>query len=67
MMLSTVSNVFVQYGRSMMMSSLLPKDAEPVNGYDVANKKYSELDMDIATIIDSYNLDFVILGYTERR
>lgn len=29
--------------------------------YDVANKKYSELDMDIATIIDSYNLDFVIL------
>ena len=39
----------------------LPKDAEPVNGYDVANKKYSELDMDIATIIDSYNLDFVIL------
>lgn len=39
----------------------LSKDAEPVNGYDVANKKYSELDMDIATIIDSYNLDFVIL------
>lgn len=39
----------------------MPKDAEPVNGYDVANKKYSELDMDIATIIDSYNLDFVIL------
>lgn len=39
----------------------LPKDDEPVNGYDVANKKYSELDMDIATIIDSYNLDFVIL------
>lgn len=39
----------------------LPKDAEPVNGYEVANKKYSELDMDVATIIDSYNLDFVIL------
>ena len=39
----------------------LPKDAESVNGYEVANKKYSELDMDIATIIDSYNLDFVIL------
>ena len=28
---------------------------------EVANKKYSELDMDVATIIDSYNLDFVIL------
>lgn len=39
----------------------LPKDADPVNGYAVANKKYSELDMDVATIIDSYNLDFVIL------
>lgn len=39
----------------------LPKDAEPVNGIVVANKKYSELHMDIATIIDSYNLDFVIL------
>lgn len=39
----------------------LSKDAEPVNGYEVANKKYSELDMDVATIIDSYNLDFVIL------
>ena len=39
----------------------LPKDAEPVNSYEVANKKYSELDMDVATIIDSYNLDFVIL------
>ena len=39
----------------------LPKDAEPVNGIVVANKKYSELHMDISTIIDSYNLDFVIL------
>ncbi|MBO5320269.1 MAG: DUF262 domain-containing protein [Ruminococcus sp.] len=39
----------------------LPKDAEPVNGYEAANKKYSELDMDVATIIDGYNLDFVIL------
>ena len=39
----------------------LAKDAEPVNGIEVANKKYSELDMDISTIIDSYSLDFVIL------
>ena len=39
----------------------LPKDAEPVKGIVVANKKYSELHMDISTIIDSYNLDFVIL------
>ena len=39
----------------------LAKDAEPVNGIEIANKKYSELDMDISTIIDSYSLDFVIL------
>ena len=39
----------------------LAKDAEPVNGIDVANKRYSELDMDVSTIIDSYSLDFVIL------
>jgi hypothetical protein len=30
-------------------------------GIVVANKKYSEPHMDISTIIDSYNLDFVIL------
>ena len=39
----------------------LAKDADPVNGIEVAGKKYSELDMDIASIIDSYSLDFVIL------
>lgn len=39
----------------------LAKDADPVNGIEIANKKYSELDMDISTIIDSYSLDFVIL------
>ena len=39
----------------------LAKDAEPVNGIEIANKKYSELDMDISTIIDSYSLDFAIL------
>jgi len=43
----------------------LPKDAEPINGFIVANKKYSELDIDISTIIDSYNLDFVILDNEE--
>ena len=39
----------------------LPKDADPVDGYVVANKKYSELDPDVSDIIDSYNLDFVVL------
>lgn len=39
----------------------LAKDAEPINGYEIANKKYSELHMDVAQIIDAYNLDFVIL------
>lgn len=39
----------------------LAKDAEPVNGIEVAGKRYSELDMDTASIIDGYNLDFVVL------
>lgn len=39
----------------------LSKEAEPVDGLPVANLKYSELPIDIATIVDSYNLDFVIL------
>lgn len=39
----------------------LPKDADPVNGITIASKKYSELDMDISNIIDSYSLDVVIL------
>ena len=39
----------------------LAKDADPVNDYIIAGKKYSELPMDIASIIDSYSLDFVIL------
>ena len=39
----------------------LAKDAEPVNGIPVANQKYSELDVDVASIIDSYSIDFVIL------
>lgn len=39
----------------------LAKDAEDVNGYIVANKKYSELPIDVSSLIDSYTLDFVIL------
>ena len=61
MTLLMVSSVFVLFGHTMMMDFHCPKDAEPVKGYVVANKKYSELDMDVSTIIDSYNIDFVIL------
>lgn len=43
----------------------LPKDASPVNGLQVAGKKYSELPMDAASIIDSYSLDFVIMDKSE--
>lgn len=39
----------------------LAKDADDVNGCVIANKKYSELPIEITTIIDSYTLDFVIL------
>ena len=39
----------------------LAKDAEDVNGYVVANKKYSELPIAVSTLIDSYTLDFVVL------
>ena len=39
----------------------LPKDADKVNDIVVANKKYSELDISVSDIIDSYNLDFVVL------
>lgn len=39
----------------------LSKDADDVNGYVVANKKYSELDPEVSDIIDTYNLDLVIL------
>lgn len=43
----------------------LAKNIDDVNGYPVAGKKYSELDPDISDIIDSYNLDFVILDRSE--
>lgn len=39
----------------------LPKDSDPVNGVEVANKYYKDLDIDTSNIIDSYNLDFIIL------
>ncbi len=40
----------------------ISKDADKVNGIDIANKTYSELSPEITDIIDSYNLDFVILN-----
>ncbi len=39
----------------------LSKNADPVNNYIVAGKTYSQLPMDVSSIIDSYTLDFVIL------
>ena len=39
----------------------LAKDAEPVDGHEIKGKKYNELDFDIQDIINSYNLDFVVL------
>lgn len=39
----------------------LPKDADPINGIEIKNKRYSELEPEISDIIDTYNLDFVIL------
>ena len=42
----------------------LPKDADPINGMEVAGKKYSELDIDISTLLDMYTLDFAILTDT---
>lgn len=43
----------------------LSKDADPINGVEIKNKRYSELDPDITDIIDTYNLDFVILDKTD--
>lgn len=43
----------------------LPKDSDPVNGYEVANKYYKDLDPDVSDLIDSYNLDFVILDKSD--
>lgn len=40
----------------------LSKDCDPVNGIEVAGKKYSELEMDVHQIIDMYQLDVVIIS-----
>lgn len=39
----------------------LAKDADPVDGLEIAGKKYADLDLDLLDNINSYNLDFVIL------
>ena len=39
----------------------LAKDADPVDGIDIAGQKYDDLDMDLLDKLHSYNLDFVIL------
>ncbi len=43
----------------------LPKDADPINGIEIAGKKYSDLEPEISDIIDTYNMDFVILDKSE--
>ena len=35
----------------------LAKDADPINEFEVAGKKYSELEPEVSDIIDTYNLD----------
>ena len=42
----------------------LAKNADPINGIEIAGKKYSELDIDISTILDTYTLDFEIITET---
>ena len=39
----------------------LAKDADPVDGIEIKDKKYNDLDDDIVDKLDSYNLDFIIL------
>lgn len=39
----------------------LPKDADPIQGIEVAGKKYSELDMDVSMLLDMYTLDCAII------
>lgn len=39
----------------------LAKDADPVDGIDIAGKKYDNLALDLLDKLNSYNLDFVIL------
>lgn len=42
----------------------LAKDADPIDGITIAGKKYSELDIDISTKLDTYTLDFEIITET---
>ncbi len=42
----------------------LAKDSDDIDGYVVAGKKYSELDIDISTKLDTYTLDFEIITDT---
>lgn len=39
----------------------LPKDADPIQGMEVAGKKYSELGMDVSMLLDMYTLDCAII------
>ena len=39
----------------------LAKDADPVDGIEIAGKKYDNLDPNLLDKLESYNLDFVIL------
>ncbi len=39
----------------------LAKDADPVNGIEIAGKKFTELHEDLKDIFDSYTLDIIIL------
>lgn len=39
----------------------LARDADPVNGFEVAGQKYDDLDLDISTIFDAYPVDVVIV------
>ena len=39
----------------------LAKDADPVDGIEIAGKKYDNLDIDLLDKLNSYNLDFIIL------
>ncbi|MBM4104489.1 MAG: DUF262 domain-containing protein [Planctomycetes bacterium] len=44
---------------------MLPKDADPINGYDIAGKKYVELSDELRIHFDTYPLDVVIVSECE--
>ncbi len=39
----------------------LAKNADPIDGIDIASKKYTDLDMDIGMVFDAYPVDVVIV------